>query len=57
MSNCQGKIRKLSIRANSFSSRSYTDERLMNNIVKSLASQLQEITSNYRTNQNLYLKS
>ncbi|CAF0790662.1 unnamed protein product [Brachionus calyciflorus] len=56
MNNCQGKIRKLSIRANSFGSKSFTDQQLMRNIVKSLASQLQDITTNYRSNQNSYLK-
>lgn len=52
----QNKIRKLSIRSNSYKNAS-TDQRLMKNIVRSLASQLQDLTANFRTGQNAYLKS
>lgn len=52
----QSKIRKLSIRSNNLTSSS-TDQRLTRNIVKSLASQLQELTTTFRSNQSSYLKS
>lgn len=48
-------IRKLSIKANS--TKSASDKRLMKNVVTNLATSLQDLTMNFRKNQNLYLKS
>lgn len=53
---CQSRIRRLSILVNNFNA-SQTDKRLIKNVVNNLASQLQELTTNFRKNQNGYLKS
>lgn len=50
------KIRKISIKNNSSSNQSFTDQRLVTNVVKNLASTLQEMTTNFKKNQNIYLK-
>lgn len=59
VSQCQSKIRKLSQRSNNegFKSGGHTDKRLMRNVVGNLAQQLQDLTTNFRKNQNAYLKS
>lgn len=57
-SQCQSKIRKLSFKSNAEGLRSaMTDKRLMKNVVGNLAQQLQDLTTNFRKNQNAYLKS
>ena len=52
---CQSKIGKLSSKLNSYNP-TMTDKRLIKNVVSNLASQLQELTTNFRKNQNAYLK-
>lgn len=53
----QMKIRKMSIRnTNSGSNSSYTDKCLIKNVVSNLATSLQDLTTFFRKNQNLYLK-
>lgn len=51
----QMKVRKISIKSNSIQT-GHTDQRLIRNVVKNLASLLQELTSSFRKNQSLYLK-
>ena len=53
--NCQSMIRQISNKLNSKSTS--TDKRLIRNVVSNLATQLQELTTNFKTNQNIYLKS
>ena len=54
----QMKIRKMSIKNNSTGvGSSTTDKRLIKNVVNNLASALQDLTTEFRKNQNLYLKS
>ena len=54
----QMKLRKMSIKNNSTGvSSSTTDKRLIKNVVNNLASSLQNLTTEFRKNQNLYLKS
>jgi syntaxin 16 len=52
----QLKIRRLSSRVNTGQC-SQSDKRLIKNVVNNLALQLQELTQNFRKNQNAYLKS
>ena len=58
LAQCQLKIQKLSIKTKS--SRSFSkaaDMRLTRSVVSSLASSLQDMTTEFRTNQNAYLRS
>ena len=58
LSQSQNKVRKISIKSNMSSLRvSATDQRLMKNVVNSLASSLQDLLNDFRKNQNTYLKS
>lgn len=65
ISQCQSKIRKLSVQSNVAGQQGFnnnraavqTDRRLMKNVVSNLAQQLQELTTSFRKNQNVYLKS
>lgn len=50
------KVKKLSLKAYANSS-SNTDQRLLKNVVNNLALSLQDLTTNFRKNQNIYLKS
>jgi len=52
----QLKLRKLSTRSNVLKSGS-ADQRLMKNVVNNLANLLQDLTTNFRKSQNVYLKS
>lgn len=51
----QMKVRKISIRVGGVHS-SRSDQRLIRNVVSNLASSLQNLTTDFRKNQNLYLK-
>lgn len=54
---CQMRVRKISIRSNnSGKCISSSDKRLLKNVVNNLATGLQDLTSEFRKNQNLYLK-
>lgn len=53
----QMKVRKMSIRSNSAGMNSSgADKRLIKNVVSNLATALQDLTTDFRKNQNLYLK-
>lgn len=54
----QMKVRKMSIRSNSAGIHSSgADKRLIKNVVSNLATALQDLTTDFRKNQNVYLKS
>jgi syntaxin 16 len=54
---CQMRVKKFSNKSNMGKINSSTDKRLLKNVVNNLATALQDLTSDFRKNQNLYLKS
>ncbi len=51
----QMKLRKISIQSSR--NESITDKQLVKNVVNNIASSLQNLTTDFKKNQNLYLKS